>query len=442
MKNQGRFFLALMLFVFIVGDHLHAANINQTVSFARMQSRAATVNSIDAVYYNPSSLMKLKDGLYLDVGYQVLTKAISHKIFFNNSEENKSSWFIPNCAVVYRQGKGTLFLTLTMPEGFETMHYTGPQFGFPLLAYSGLNLSPVQMDILRIAGLTSVIGSVETPSVSYVNVSKYWLQGRLGGSFSITDAIAFTGGIVCSYYEAAQSAGVLKLGSVYKSEMKAYGWSGFAGITLSSTDTAALTVLYATQVIARGTEHSVKINYSQAMERRLADYILIGLNLFTAEKTSFQISYQVSFSGERKYGTKNILTKNHEFGFLDWLSVYQNSAAWAAMPLISNGNSQNYKYRNRHSIGFGLEIEVNNIFPSLGISYATQEKYPRAQNSFDPDLARIGVGGGVKAKISDSVTMETGSANYFFITDRMLFKSIKLNKTAWTWGIGFTIKLM
>ena len=102
----------------------------------------------------------------------------------------------------------------------------------------------------------------------------------------------------------------------------------------------------------------------------------------------------------------------------------------------------NRKYKNKHSVGLGLEAEVSNLTPSVGVSYSTQEKYPRAQNPLDPDLGRVGIGAGLKLRASDSVSIETGSATYIFITDRMLFKSIKMNKTAWTWGVGVTLKAL
>lgn len=433
---------ALMFFLFSLTGYSEASTVDNTVSFSRMQSRAATINSVDAAYYNPAGLVKLKDGYYLDFGSQIMTKTISERVVYSNGQEKTPSWFIPNFAFTYKLSRGALFLSLSMPEGIEFVDYKSPAAGMPLLAYSGLNLGPVRMDILRRAGLTLSAGPLEVPAVDYIKASRYWLQGRLGGSFALNEAFAFTGGIACSYFDAEQTAGLLKLGTSYKTGMSAYGWSGFAGIMITSSDKSVLSVLYATQVIARGPEHTAKINYTQVMEKRLSDYLLIGLNIISSEKVSIQISYRISFSGERSYGSKNILASNHELGYLDWLYVAVNSSALAAVPLIASGNAQNYKYRNKHSVGLGLEAEVSNLIPSIGVSYSTQEKYPRAQNPLDPDLGRVGIGAGLKLRASDSVSIETGTATYIFITDRMLFKSIKMNKTAWTWGVGVTLKAM
>jgi len=440
-ENYRRYLLGMMIFLSILANGIYASAEN-TISYLRMQSRAATVNSIDSAYYNPTGLVNLKDGLYLDFEYQLMTKTISHRIFYSNGEENTPSWFIPGFAFAYKQGRGAFFASLSAPEDVESVHYTEPQAGIPLLAYSGLNLDPVRMGVLRQAGLTLTLGPLEVPALNYIKGRRYWLQGRVGGAFSLSDALAFTGGIVCSYYDAVQSAGLIKMGTGYKTETSAYGWSGFAGMMISSAKKAALTLLYATPVIARGTEHDRKIHYSRIAEQRLSDYLLIGLNILSSEGASLQISYQVSFSGEKNYGSKNILTSDHEFGYLDWLYLANNSSALAVMPLTAGGNAQNYKYKNRHSVGFGLELEVDGMFPGVGFSYSTQEKYPRSQNPLYPDLSRFGIGGGLKVQTSDTVSIETGAASYFFFTDRMLFKSIKMNKTAWTWGIGMSIKAL
>ncbi len=419
---------------------LYAGSID-TLSFSRTQSRAATINATDAAYYNPAGLVKLKDGSYIDLGYQIVTKTISHEIVFSNGAERTPSWFIPNFAYVYKQGRGALFMSLHMPEGAKFSRFTEPIGGIPLLAYAGLNLGPVMMDILRRAGLTLSTGPLELPAVSYLKASEYWLQGRLGGSISINETFALTGGIACSYFDARRSAGLAGAGTVYSSWTSAYGWSGFFGILLTSSDKTALSILYSTPVMARGTERTAKINYSQIMESRLPDYLLIGLHFISFENVSVQISYQITFSGEKTYGTKNIYTSNHEFGYLDWLYVALNSESLSMAPLIAHGNSQNYKFKNGHRIGLGFEFDTGAAVPSVGFSYSTQERYPRAQNPLDPDLGRIGIGGGLKLKASDSLVIETGAATYLFVTDRMLYKSIKMNKTAWTWGLGLTLKL-
>jgi hypothetical protein len=441
MKYINRFLLTIILVTAGCGGTLFASEFSRSVSFTRTQGRAAAVGSFDTVYYNPAGMTGLKDGLYIDAGYQIMTKTTAIEVWHNNSEDNTPSWFIPNFAMAYKKGKGAVFISLCMPEGIEFLDYRDPQ-GMAGAGYLGLNLDPLQMGVLRSYGLTVNAGPYELPLINYVKASKYWLQGRLGGSFSIGDVVAFSGGIACNYFQAERSAGIINAGTIDKIERQALGWSGFAGVMVGKLDTFVLMALYETEVIARGTEKNVKYNYTRIIEQRYPDSLLIGFNLKSGDGGSLQFSYQIAFTGERNYGTKNILTTSHEFGYLDWALIAQNASAWAVLPLINNGNAQNYKYKNRHSFGVTLEFNIQGVITSAGISYTTQEKYPRVQNPLDPDLARAGVGAGVKINASNVVTIDTGTAYYYYITDRMLYNSVKMNKMAWTWGISTTFKAM
>ncbi|HOT44395.1 MAG TPA: hypothetical protein PLM53_08030 [Spirochaetota bacterium] len=434
--------LTFVLFAAGYAEGLYASEFSRSVSYTRTQGRAAAVGSLDAVYYNPAGLAAVKDGLHIDVGYQVMTKTTSYAALRMNGEDKEPTPFVPNFAMAYKKGKGAVFISLCMPEGVEFLEFRKPKGGMPLVSNLGLNLDPVQTVVLRRLGLTIQAGGFELPLLSYTKASRYWLQGRLGGAFSIGDMFSFAGGIACNYYNADRSAGIAGAGTIDKIEREALGWSGFAGVMIGAPKTFVLTALYETQVIARGTEKNVKYNYSHMMEQRYPDSLLVGFNLKAGEGASLQFSYQVAFTGERRYGTRNILSSSHELGYLDWALVVLNRSDWSILPYISNGNIQNYKYKNRHTVGFTMEFEVSGVVPSMGISYATQEKYPRTQNPLDPDLARVGLGVGIKFPASNAVTLESGTAYYFYIKDRMFHNSVKMNKMAWTWGINASFRAM
>lgn len=442
MYNRTIIACAFCLFLLPEAGPLAAGEFSPSASYLRMQSMAIVPNSIDAAYYNPAGLAGLDNGLYFDLGYQVMAKTVKHEMARMGGEDTEPSLFIPQFAAAFKKGSGAFFLSLCMPEGVERAYYNRPKGGMPLVSYFSLDLDPVQMATLRGAGLTVPLGSMELPMITWVKANRYWLQGRIGGSFSLHELFAVTGGVSCSYFEGDHSAGVLNWGSVDKIEKVAVGWSGFFGIMLGKPEGAMLAVLYSTQVIARGTEKNVKYNYTRVMEERLPDYLLIGLNWPTSDKTAVRLSYRVDFSGERNFGTRNLLTRSHELGYLDWLMVARSAAAWSAFPLIATGNAQNYKHRVRHSFGAGIEFPIKGIIASAGLSYSSQEKYPRAQNPLDPDLQRVGIGAGVRINASKSIVVDTGTAYYFYITDRMLYNSIRMERGAWMMGLSVTVKAM
>ncbi|MBN2079427.1 MAG: hypothetical protein JW838_10710 [Spirochaetes bacterium] len=419
---------------------LGSTESERSVAQLRTQSRAAASGTVDAAYHNPAGLVGLEKGFHIDAGYRIMAKTAAWSMAYTGGKDEAGSWFIPSFAAVYRGGEGALFVSFFMPEGVEFIDHRKPVGGMPLPAYFSLGLDSFQMETLRNAGLTLSLGGVELPVISYVKAYGYWLKGNLGGAFSLHDYVAFAGGISCGYYEGSRSAGVVGLGTVDRVDVNALGWSGFAGLMLGPPDRSVLSIVYSTRLIAKGTERNVKYHYSRIMERRIPDSLSIGLNIKSSEGASLQLSYRVDFTGERGFGTRNILTKSHEFSYFDWAAAVLGAPALSLMPLVASGNAENYKHRHRHGIGVGVEFEVSGFAPGIGISYTTQEKYPRAQNPFDPDLARIGVGMGVKIRASEGVSIESGTAYYFFITDRMLFDSIKLNKSAWTWGVSVTIR--
>ncbi len=419
---------------------LASTESEMSVAWLRTQSRAAASGTVDAAYHNPAGLVGLEKGFHIDAGYRLMAKTAAWSMAFTNGRDEAGSWFIPNFAAVYRGGQGALFISLSMPEGVEFIDHRKPVGGMPLPAYFSLGLDSIQMGTLRNAGLTLSLGGAELPVISYVKAYGYWLKGSLGGAFSLHEYVAFAGGVSCGYYEGSSSSGVAGLGTVDRVDRHAFGWSGFAGLMVGPPDKSVLSIFYTTRLIARGTERNVKYHYSRIMERRLADSLSIGLNFKSSEGASLQLSYRLDFTGERGFGTRNLLTKSHEFSYFDWATAVLGAPALSLVPLVASGNAENYKHRHRHGIGVGVEFEVSGFAPGIGISYTTQEKYPRAQNPFDPDLARIGVGMGVRIRASEGVSIESGTAYYFFITDRMFFDSIKLNKSAWTWGVSVTIR--
>lgn len=415
----------------------------RSVTATATQSSAPALGSLDGCYYNPAGLSLLKDGLHIDAGYQLLTKTTASAMFHSNVEEGRTSWFVPNLALAYtKKDKGAVFLSVFMPRGVELFEYSKRKGGMPFHAWHALSLDSIKMGTLRAAGLTVDAGGLELPMITYVRSKRWWVQTRLGGSFALDKIFSVAGGIAWSFFMDEQSAGFHHLGTVEKTEGRGSGWSGFFGVMIGPADKAALSVLYGTRVIARGRERDLKYHYSRVAERRLPDSLMIGFHVHTGDGGLVLISYQVDFTGERRYGSEKIPSLGREIDYLDWLTVLENASTWAILPVLRAGNSENYKHRHRHSVGVGLELGMGSFAPLVGLSYSSQETYPRAQNPLDPDLQRVGLGAGIKIKAGEAITVTSGTAYYFFVTDRLFFNSIKLNKTAWVWGISLSAGLL
>ncbi|MBN2079428.1 MAG: hypothetical protein JW838_10715 [Spirochaetes bacterium] len=412
-------FLGAVLFVsaFVAGD-LFAYNYSHSTSFVRTQARAATISSVDSVYYNPVGLVKMENGMYLDLGNQMGAKRYMHKFLFGNYHDATPSWIMPNLGLAWKNDRGAIFLSVYVPAGGGTVNYVNN------LGIGTLLLEPA------VAGLPILPSKLKAKS--------FWIQSMVGGSFAFTDWLAVTAGVKFSMYTAEQAIGYVGLGTVSKDVTTANGFSGFGGIMLTPVKEVSITALYSSKVIARGKNVDVKYHYSKIAEERLPDYILVGLNVKPTDTIELQAQWQMNFAGQHNYAN----TRGERFAYIGLANQTNFAYADLITPTLG-GNSENYKYRHDHKVGLGAEFTLHKMFlASLGVSYGTQEKYPRAQVPFDPNLRNIGVGLGFKIMPSDKFSIELGGAKYTYFTDHMAFGLIKLNKSVWSFGIGLTAKVM
>ncbi len=441
----------LLTSAFFAGQ-LFAYNYSYSPSYARTLSRAATIGTADAVYYNPVGLVEMKDGLYLDLGNQMGYKKYSHKVGteFRTYADTTPTYLMPNFALIWKKDKGALALSVYVPAGGGSVNYNAPMGGMSLITY---NLSASSWGMFNKDPATGLPYTSYRSGygVSYIKANSTWIQGQLSGAYKFTDIFSVTGGIRFSRYSGFDAAGLSKLGTLQKNEYLGYGFSGFAGFMIAPVKEFALTAMYATQTFARGSQRSVKNHYSKAYQNTLDDYVMVGINLKPIDKLSIQVSYQLTFEGERKLGTSKLLAKSLELAFYDSISALGvTTNTWTigangyTLPYnYAGGNSYNWKYKNAHMVGLGIEYAFTDIFTgSIGGTYTNGNKHPRAQNPLDPCLTKFGVGLGFKVKAHELVDIDVGVARYFYKTERMFFNVIKLNKEIWNGGIGITIKAM
>lgn len=418
-------FLGAILFVsaFVAGD-LFAYNYSHSTSFTRTQARAATISSVDSVYYNPVGLVKMENGMYLDLGNQMGAKRYMHKFLFGNYHDATPSFIMPNLGLAWKNDRGAIFLSVYVPAGGGTVNYVN-KFGIGTLR---LESSVASLPILP----------------SKVKAKSFWIQSAVGGAFSFTDWLAVTAGVKFSMYNGEMAIGYVGLGTVQKEVTTANGFSGFGGIMLTPVKEVSITALYSSKVIARGKTIDKKLHYSRIAEERLPDYVLVGLNVKPTDKIELQAQWQMNFVGQHNYATTKTPDLVNNVMVNEFAYAYNVPNVLAGTITRSlGGNIENYKYRHDHKIGLGAEFTLHKMFlASLGVSYGTQEKYPRAQVPFDPNLRNIGVGLGFKIIPTEKFSIELGGAKYTYFTDHMAFGLIKLNKTVWSFGIGLTAKVM
>ncbi|HOD15913.1 MAG TPA: hypothetical protein PLA65_17110 [Spirochaetota bacterium] len=404
----------------MVGD-LFAYNYQYDTSFTRMQARAATTDAPDAVYYNAVGTVKMVDGLYLDLGNQLGAKRYSHKILFANYHDATPSFIMPNLALVWKKDKGSIFAEMHIPAGGGTLEYKKSTGIWSLMTeVAGLGL-PIMPNKLK--------------------GTSFWIQGSVGGAFAFTDWLAVTASVKYAQYSYELAVGYIGLGNISKNKTSAGGFGGQGGIMITPMKELAITALYSTQIIARGTTRDLKTHYSYIDEARLPDYLLIGINVKPTETLSIQASYQLTFSQQRNYGSSYAWdmaagTLLHEFSYSYMMNILAPTTALG-------GNIQDYKMKMAHKVALGGEMLVHKMLAlSIGASFESQDTHPRVQVPFDPGLANIGVGLGMKIIATDRFSIQLGAARYFYFTEKMMFGLIKMNKEVWSFGIGLTGKII
>jgi long-subunit fatty acid transport protein len=417
--------LGAVLFVSaVVADGLLAGtyNFSYDPSWTRMMARAATTDAPDAVYYNPAGLVKIKDGLYIDIGNQMGAGGYQHKFIAANYASSVPVFIDPNLSLVLKKDKAAVFMECHIPSGGGSVLYENKWGIATLISQPGVSSLPYFP--------TKVKGSA------------FWIQGSAGGSYAFTDWLAITGCVRYSSYSYEMSIGYMGAGTIQKTKTTAGGFSGAGGIMVTPLKELAMTMLYSTEVIARGKTTDMKLHYSHIDEARLPDYLLVGINVRPNETMSFQVQYQLVFSSEKDYGSRNIVNLTTGAALTNF-SYAGYSYGLTGISAVLGGNIQDYKNHLAHQVGFGGEFLVHRMLVfSLGVQYKTQIVYPRAQNPFLPDLKDIGVGLGFKITPVENFSIQIGGARYFYFTDRMLYNTIKMNRYVWTAAIGLTGKIL
>ncbi len=160
-------------------------NTNQSTAWARMLVRDASID-IDAVFYNPAGLTKLKDGFHISISNQSIfqTQTITSNYPYLNSDEyvgNISAPLFPSIYMAYKTGRWAFSI------GFNPIGGGGG-------ATFDKGLPSIETPYAELAHSFAPLGVTGySANIFFEGSSIYWgLQG--GISFAISDAISIYAG--------------------------------------------------------------------------------------------------------------------------------------------------------------------------------------------------------------------------------------------------------
>ena len=174
----------LLAFSFVYAGGL-VTNTNQSTAWTRMLARDASID-IDAVFYNPAGLTKLKDGFHISISNQSLfqTQTVTNGFPYLNNPEyvgNVSAPLFPSIYMAYKTGRWAFSL------GFNPVGGGGG-------ATFDKGLPSIEVPIAGAAAGFAPYGVTGySADLYFEGTSVYWgLQG--GISFAISDAISVYAG--------------------------------------------------------------------------------------------------------------------------------------------------------------------------------------------------------------------------------------------------------
>lgn len=181
--------LLLLIGIVVSGNMIYAGglvtNSNQSTAWTRMLARDASIG-IDAVYYNPAALVKLKDGFHISISSQTIVQKqtiISAFPFLNNAtyEGDVFAPVFPSVYMAWKKGK------IAVSLGFNPVGGGGG-------ATFDRGLPSMEIPIAgAAAGFAQMGVSGYSADMQFEGTSVYWgLQ--LGVSYAITDNISVFAG--------------------------------------------------------------------------------------------------------------------------------------------------------------------------------------------------------------------------------------------------------
>jgi hypothetical protein len=410
------------------------------------------------VYYNPAGLVKLGDGLYLQIADQMGMKKFAHRYRPYNREYSDKVFIplIPNGAVVYKKDRAAIFGSMDVPAGGGEISVEDKYVGIPM-ATTGFS-HKLQALGVGVVGLDAASHSL---SFTGANITKLWaknLWSRMtaGGSFLLTDSLAFTGGIRLAQmfdwrkgWANFTQGGIPTFvrGQVLDQYTRLTGFNGFFGTMFIPTESVKITALYNTENVARGTmidygyKNFLPEKYRKsAAEKSLPAYVAVGLAVKPAEIVEVQVSFDYVFSGEVKLGsgyTPNLTTHSLDYTAYPY-AVYDTLVG------VAKGYYLNKKQKDQMRLGVGFEFFLGKLKPSIGFSLITPNTRSTVWNQdmlVKPELFEFAVGLGLQYAITDNMSIDIAAAKHFYRQEKYGFGLARLSRDITNFGLGLTTKI-
>ncbi|MBW2681139.1 MAG: outer membrane protein transport protein [Deltaproteobacteria bacterium] len=368
---------------------------NWSAEYIRTLNRNAATDSADAVVYNPAGVMKMEDGLYLNLTGQYVLKEYSNT-YLGTKYDTDEPDFIPSLFTLYKKDKWAAY-------GAVTVVVAGGQVDFKDGDVTTFMLGQ---------GLTSVLGG--TLSDHRLEGESYFIGYTLGGAYEINDMVSVSLG--ARYVDASREfkGHATLLGTAFGDirpavdyEETGDGWGGIIGVNIAPTEELNIGIRYETKTsidlktdVKTDTVPGGLPGLVDGAERNRDMPPLLGLGV--SYKINPKIKVDANFT---------------------W--YLNNDVNWDDNPVTSGDETQK---DNGYDLGIACEYTFNSKWrASVGYMYTWVGVEPEDMSIETPELDGGTIAGGIAYKATPNLDLNFGILKVFY-NEKTTDSGIKFEK--------------
>jgi long-chain fatty acid transport protein len=413
---------------------------NMSAEYIRTLNRTATADSADAAFYNPAGIVKLKDGLHINVSNQSLILDFSQDVEGTRYKSNTAVKSFPTAFAVYKQDNWGGYFSFTIPGGGGVMNYTRgnetTNFIYKNIAYHEL--------FYGIEADKKFGDDPGKPIMSFTGLS-YYPTITLGGAYAINKMFSFSLGYRLVYalnqskisvnwlqYDSSVPGRATDISVLFDIQETAITHSAVLGANISPTDNINIGLKYEMrsplELETKVNQKYIKVAGADVTE--LAEQNAPGMLPADGKKRRRDIPSLIA-AGFSYMITPELRT---EVDLICYLNKYST---------LDDGTGYKQNFRNSYDSGFTLEYAVTKTLKaSLGFLYvriqAKQADYGLSEN---PSLDGYGISGGIRYEPIKDLLINIGLLKSFFI-EAMNSKNTTLNKDVWDAGLSVEYRFL